>query len=86
MNSNTQIETLSLSFKSLKQCYKNNVFTAVDVVNEIFRRINTRGEDGVWTFVLKQSEVLQRAKDLMDMDAASLPLYGIPFCVREIGN
>jgi allophanate hydrolase len=83
MNSNTQIETLSLSFESLKQCYKNDVFTAVDVVNEIFRRINTRGEDGVWTFVLKQSEVLQRAKDLMDMDAASLPLYGIPFCVKD---
>ena len=83
MNSNTQIETLSLSFETLKQCYKNSVFTVVDVVNEIFRRMNSRGEDGVWTFVLKQSEVLQRAKDLMDMDASSLPLYGIPFCVKD---
>lgn len=83
MNSNSQIETLSLSFETLNQGYENGDFTVVDVVDEVFRRINGRGEDGVWTFLLEQSDVVQRAKDLMAMDVSSLPLYGIPFCVKD---
>ena len=83
MNSIPQIENLSLSFETLNECYKNGYFSVIDVVNEVFRRIDGRGNDGVWTFLLEQSDVVQRAKDLMDMDAASLPLYGIPFCVKD---
>ena len=83
MNSNPQIENLSLSFETLNECYKNGYFSVIDVVNEVLRRIDVRGNDGVWTFLLEQSDVVQRAKDLMDMDAASLPLYGIPFCVSS---
>ena len=83
MNSNPQIENLSLSFETLNECYKNGYFSVIDVVNEVLRRIDVRGNDGVWTFLLEQSDVVQRAKDLMDMDAASLPLYGIPFCVKD---
>ena len=83
MNSNPQIENLSLSFETLNECYKNGCFSVVDVVNEVFRRIDGCGNDGVWTFLLEQSDVVQRAMDLMAMDVSSLPLYGIPFCVKD---
>ncbi len=83
MNSNPQIENLSLSFETLNECYKNGCFSVVDVVNEVFRRIDGRGNDGVWTFLLEQPDVVQRAMDLMAMDVSSLPLYGIPFCVKD---
>ncbi len=83
MNSIPQIENLSLSFETLNECYKSGYFSVVDVVNEVFRRIDGRGNDGVWTFLLEQSDVVQRAKDLMAMDVSSLPLYGIPFCVKD---
>ena len=77
MNSNPQIENLSLSFETLNECYKNGCFSVVDVVNEVFRRIDGCGNDGVWTFLLEQSDVVQRAMDLMAMDVSSLPLYGL---------
>jgi len=83
MNSIPQIENLSLSFETLNECYRSGYFSVVDVVNEVFRRIDGRGNDGVWTFLLEQSDVVQRAKDLMAMDVSSLPLYGIPFCVKD---
>jgi allophanate hydrolase len=50
----------------------------------VLGRIADRGEDGTWISVLDRAELMVRAKDLeQQADPDSLPLYGIPFGVKD---
>ena len=83
MKVSSPIETVSFSLESLRTGYENGKFSVVDLVNEVFRRINERGDDGVWTYLPDIAQVLNKANSLLDIDPKSLPLYGIPFCVKD---
>ncbi|MEO1068380.1 MAG: allophanate hydrolase [Cyanobacteria bacterium J06638_6] len=79
-------EPLALSIASLSLAYNSDQLTPMVVVDEIFRQISRRQGDGVWTFVLPEAEVLERAawleqRPVEERDA--LPLWGIPFSVKD---
>ena len=58
--------------------------TPSDVVDQVLGRIAERGDDGTWISVLDRAELMVRAKELEQQpDPASLPLYGIPFGVKD---
>ena len=83
MNTSNHIQTISLSLETLRCGYSNGEFSVADIVNEVYRRIDERGNDGVWTFLQDYSKVLEKANMLMQMNPKSLPLYGVPFCVKD---
>lgn len=73
----------SFDFETLRDKYLQGLITPVDTVKEVYRRIGERGQDFVWTCLVPESEALARAEQLADINPASLPLYGLPFCVKD---
>ncbi len=68
----------------LAQAYRSSASTPTEVVDQVLSRIADRGDDGTWITVVDRSELLLRAKELeAHPDPESLPLYGIPFGVKD---
>ena len=54
------------------------------VVDDVADVVERRGADGVWITVLSRAQLRERAAELeADRDARDLPLYGIPFAVKD---
>jgi allophanate hydrolase len=76
----------SLDFETLRSAYASGTATPAAVVEHLLARIAGRGDDGVWTYKLPADAVLARAHALeaLPRDAkAALPLYGLPFTVKD---
>ena len=68
----------------LTQSYRAGELSPSDVVDQVLGRIAERGADGTWITVLDRAELMVRAKELeQHPDLSSLPLYGIPFGVKD---
>lgn len=67
----------ALRISEVRRQYREGA-TPADVVREIYRRIEERGEDAVWTWLPPFEATLAA----LPTDA-SLPLYGIPFAVKD---
>lgn len=74
---------LDLSIASLAKAYREGRLDPVKVVAEVYRRIEARGRDHVWTRLVPRDEALARARALEALPPGSLPLYGIPFGVKD---
>ena len=79
------LANLSFDFRSLDAAYVSRACTPSQVVEEVYRRIAARGEDHVWTHVIPRDAALAHAKTLEAgaREARALPLYGLPFCVKD---
>ncbi|WP_395725576.1 allophanate hydrolase [Nakamurella sp.] len=68
----------------LTRTYRAAEATPSDVIDGMLARIADRGDDGAWISVVERSELLLRAKQLeAHPDPTGLPLYGIPFGVKD---
>ncbi|MHB1186463.1 allophanate hydrolase [Thiobacillus sp.] len=83
MNAMTNLHGLSLDFDALDNAYRTSTLTPVDVVREVYRRIHDRGEDFVWTCLVPETQALAAAQALATRDPAQMPLYGLPFAVKD---
>ncbi|MEZ5356996.1 MAG: allophanate hydrolase [Bryobacteraceae bacterium] len=64
--------------------YRSGASTPTKVVREIAARIAAEGERPVWISTFSAAQLEQRAASLeSDPRAAGLPLYGIPFAVKD---
>jgi allophanate hydrolase len=65
--------------------YRDGTRTPADVVEEALARIAARGEDGVWIARAPRDKLLDDARALQKRRAAGerLPLYGLPFAVKD---
>jgi allophanate hydrolase len=79
------INALDFDIQALHDGYRSKRFSLSDVVQEVYRRINARGEDFAWILLLNQDDVVQDAKRIEAQFAGkALPaLYGIPFSVKD---
>lgn len=57
--------------------------TPVEVIRNIYARIAAEGLHPIWISVLPEEEVLRRAASLSAADRSRLPLFGIPFAVKD---
>ena len=75
----------ALDFKTLREQFRSGEVKPIDVVEEVFRRIDERGEDHVWISLLPRDEVRARAIALGDCadKINSLPLYGLTFGIKD---
>jgi allophanate hydrolase len=75
----------SLDAATLAREYRNGEREPADVVDEVFARIEQRGADGVWIALARREHVLDEARALARRRAAgeALPLYGLPFAVKD---
>src|SRR5690348_2178150 len=78
---------LSLDFATLRRAYSEGTTSPISVAREILARIAARGLDGVWITRVSDHELLRAATALERRAAAQgtgpLPLYGLPFAVKD---
>ena len=74
------MNTISLEISSLQDSYASNESTPADVVRGVYRSISAAGESAGWVDILAEDEAVRRAEAL-GINAAELPLYGVPFLV-----
>jgi allophanate hydrolase len=75
----------SLDVAALARAYREGAIRPADVVEEVFAHIARRGDDGVWIATAARERVLAEARALERRRAAgeALPLYGVPFAVKD---
>src|SRR4051812_23343126 len=77
---------LSLDLTTLARGYADGSLGVATVMKTVLARIEAAGDDHVWISRCCQDEVMGRAEALDSMtheQAASLPLFGIPFAVKD---
>src|ERR1700730_2305959 len=78
---------LSLDFTSLRRAYAEGTASPVSIAREIAGRIAARGDDAVWISRGADDALLAAAATLERRAAAqgiaALPLYGLPFAVKD---
>jgi allophanate hydrolase/aspartyl-tRNA(Asn)/glutamyl-tRNA(Gln) amidotransferase subunit A len=77
---------LSLDLPRLTADYRAGTLTPSAVVETVFDRVAERGDDGVWISLATRTDALERAGQLEALPAAErarLPLWGIPFSVKD---
>src|ERR1700761_300191 len=73
-----------MDISSLEGAYNGGTLTPCAVVEEIYDSIQRSGTQPVWITLVERGENLARAQALeVDLAARSLPLYGIPFAVKD---
>ncbi len=68
---------------ALLSAYRAGSITPAEVVETVLLRVAERGDDGVWITVAEREQLLARAAELTDSCSPELPLYGIPFGVKD---
>lgn len=73
---------MKFDLASLRTGYINGALSPVDVVRESWRRIRESGERPVWIHLIPEEESIARAEALGPF-RDDLPLYGIPFAIKD---
>ncbi len=72
-----------MDITSLHQAYSSGQSTIAAMISSIYDRIATEGEHPIWITVISREAALARARHLESLDRTTLPLYGIPFAVKD---
>ncbi len=72
-----------LEISSLLTAYRHAQLQPTEVITEIYRRIAARGKDAVWIHLIPEEEAILQAKTLESQTPEDLPLYGIPFAIKD---
>ncbi len=76
------MHTLSLDITTLRAAYVAGTLSPADVIDEILRRTAT-DPNTVWIARLSAEQLRGYATALAGRDIATLPLYGIPFAIKD---
>lgn len=68
---------------SLRAAYLNRSITVSDMIDEVLQRAEHFKEHNIWISLRERAELLTEAKKLEADDPALLPLYGIPFAIKD---
>lgn len=71
-----------LDLASLRAGYASGVFTPTELLNRVLDAAQN-SPPGVWISLAPRDSILAQARDLESRDKASLPLYGVPFAVKD---
>jgi allophanate hydrolase len=73
----------SLDLTRLREAYLSGKLKPGAVVAMVQERLKWRGDDKVWIDLVPREQLEARARELEGRDAASLPLYGVPFAIKD---
>ncbi len=73
----------SLALAELGAAYRSGRLTPTQLLRALWPRLDAPDERHVWISRLPHAAVMQRARTLEQLDPASLPLYGVPFAIKD---
>ncbi|WP_239649791.1 allophanate hydrolase [Methylocucumis oryzae] len=68
---------------SLREAYINRAISVTSVIDEVLNRIKICKDYNVWISLQSPERLWSQAKQLEQQDPKTLPLYGIPFAVKD---
>ena len=74
---------MALDIAGLTRLYRDGELTPGALVTGLIERIEGRGGDHVWIHRMAEADLLARAKALEEEGPEGLPLYGIPFAIKD---
>lgn len=82
-NTAKSLAALRLDFQTVRAAYREGTVTPVAVIREVYRRIREARDDTAWTSLVPESEAIAVAQSLEGGDLEQLPLYGLPFAIKD---
>jgi len=73
----------TLQISALRKAYRDGTLTPREVIGGLVKRIRSSDNPAVWIHALDAASVEPWLKRLDGADPASLPLYGIPFAIKD---
>lgn len=77
------IDNLSLDLQVLRSFYQKGKISPSQVIEIIYRRILAESENPIWITLRSLEELMKSAHDLDFQNLDSLPLFGIPFAIKD---
>ncbi len=74
---------ISLDIANLRSAYAEQRLTPTDIARTVLARIAAAGDDKVWISRQPDAALLAEAAAIERRGSAGLPLYGIPFAVKD---
>ncbi|MEX2453653.1 MAG: allophanate hydrolase [Rhodospirillaceae bacterium] len=74
---------ISLDIRSLRSAYRDRTASPPDVIEQVLAAIGRADDPAIWIHRVADAELRTAAAALAGRDPASLPLYGIPFAVKD---
>lgn len=74
---------MNLNISHLIESYKNNSLTPEKVIIDILKRSEEFKEHNIWIRPLTLDEIQPYLDNLKDKNIGELPLYGIPFAIKD---
>jgi allophanate hydrolase len=75
--------SLSLDLSTLRTAYTAGTLTPTALVEELIRRMNAHADPAVWIRRLSREELLPYTRAIEARGPADLPLYGVPFAIKD---
>ncbi|MCZ6592841.1 MAG: allophanate hydrolase [Alphaproteobacteria bacterium] len=73
----------SLDFTRLRELYRTRQATPEDVVKDVLARAERESDKAIWITRLPDTAVLAAARALAGRDPDTLPLFGLPFAIKD---
>src|SRR3569833_1824956 len=73
----------SLDIASLRRLYQSGELTPLTLVDDLLARLAGEDAHHIWISRLEAAALRTYASNLEGKDIASLPLYGIPFVIKD---
>ena len=74
---------MNMTIDNLHQAYRDQRLTPESLVEKIFQRCDGNAEHNVWIYRLNKDELQPYLDNLKDKSIDELPLYGIPFAIKD---
>lgn len=74
---------MNLNIKDLRAKYLSGEITLKEVVSSIFEKIEQTKDYNIWIYTLNEEELIPYLKNLENKNPKDLPLYGIPFAIKD---
>lgn len=83
MSMNPHNDDLPVTIEALRARYLDGSLTPAQLVERIAARTGGDDPHRVWIRALTRDEMMRYANALADRDPATLPLYGVPFAIKD---
>jgi allophanate hydrolase len=75
--------TLDLNLSNLTRAYRSRTLTPATLVEQLLAARRAHTANNIWISEVSDDALRVRARELADVDPQSLPLYGIPFAIKD---
>jgi allophanate hydrolase len=77
------IDKISLHINSIKQHYQNGDFTPQELILQLLAKAKQLQDYNIWIYLLGEQEIMRYITALQDYQPDQLPLYGVPFAIKD---